>query len=236
MLGSRVICKDTSTSCVEQSFSLNKNGTVSPTGAPQTILGLRNDQLVLLSKEENIDLLIFSEIKSPLIESERVFQMGDLKDGIYQSSLMTDSGNQTLRVEKGKVISVVLDEHNYLHKVNQPFQVFNAYSCCFEAKNIDSREQRVILNADGTISSERDPDQVVGHDQNLYVCRVPKSSKNKIVFEGLKNVVKKPHLYRSKFRRYESSIVSPFLPIVIESMEEFDNLKYKVLDTLYSRD
>ena len=92
---------------------MNKDGTIYPTGAPFTILGFQNDELILVSKEEKVYQLIFSEIKPALMESKKVF---DLKGFICgRSSKMNDA--QIIRVDNnGKSIAVVLDEQNYLHK------------------------------------------------------------------------------------------------------------------------
>lgn len=75
----------------------------------------------------------------------------------------------------------------------------------------------------------------MGSDQNGNVCLVSKDSFNKIKFQGLKNLIEKPELYRSQFYRYDNPIGSPFMPLMIESMEEFEKMKFKVLDLLYSR-
>ena len=86
MLGSHIACKEPFSSCIEQSFNLNRNGTVSPTGAPLTILGFLNGSLTLLSKDEKVNLLIFEHIKSPLKQSEKVFQMRGISDSVRSLS------------------------------------------------------------------------------------------------------------------------------------------------------
>ena len=98
-----------------------------------------------------------------------------------------------------KAIKVFIDSEDHIHDYNRPMNNFDSYThtqrpMIFFTKHSGLPQQKYTINNEGSISLDKDPNWVIGHDETkTKVIHVSRLDEKRLIFENAQELLGAEH-------------------------------------------